>query len=218
MVALAGLIATTTIGVSGAGAAARSGGSVKVTATSTAGSQAQIGAGVQITNTTKVTGSAASLELGRAALAQLRVDWENLYPGWTIAFLPGRANYLGMTLVPERRVEIYVRSDRSVTATAHDLAHELGHVTDVMYNTDASRQRFLSLRGLAVDTPWWTCSGCRDLQVPAGDFAETFALAAAPHYRFYSELAPEPTSAAMGDFVETVLPSVVRSRFTPVNL
>lgn len=172
---------------------------------------ANVGTATQIRNSVDVVGGHREVELGRAALATLRLDWETLYPGWTIAFLPARSTLLGMTLVRERRVEIYLRLDRPVHGTAHDIAHELGHVTDVVYNDDASRARYLELRHLPAETAWWTCSGCRDLQVPAGDFAETFAIAAAPHYRFYSETAPEPTAADMSAFTTNVLPDAVRA-------
>lgn len=172
---------------------------------------ANLGPATQIRNSMTVIGDRRELDLGRAALATLRLDWETLFPGWTISFLPAKSTLLGMTLVRERRVEIYVRVDRAVQGTAHDIAHELGHVTDVMYNDDAARARYLELRHLAADTSWWTCSGCRDLQVPAGDFAETFAAVAAPHYRFYSEAAPEPTAADLTVFKATVLPDAVRT-------
>ena len=230
VVALTGLVATATIAATGATAAARSGAPLTVrtarsasasnstapnsTASgSTAPATVEIGPAVQIRSVVTVLGSSREGEIGRAALAQLRIDWATLYPGWTIAFLPARSALLGMTLVTQRRVEVYVRADRSVAATAHDLAHELGHVTDVTYNDDAARLRFLAMRGLAQGTPWWTCSGCRDLQVPAGDFAETFALVAAPRYRFYSEVAPEPDAATLAGFVQNVLPAAVRNGF-----
>jgi hypothetical protein len=216
-VAIAGLLVSTS-GVTGAVAAPRSGAKAPAAQrTIAAGTgMAEIGWGVQVRNTATALGVAREGELGRAALALLRIDWADLYPGWTIAFLPARTEYLGMTLVPQRRVEIYVRTDRSAAAIAHDIAHELGHVTDVMYNDDVSRARFLAFRGLGLATPWWTCSGCRDLQVPAGDFAETFALVAAPRYRFYSEVAAEPSAAALADFQQHVLPAAARAGFLPV--
>ena len=177
--------------------------------------KAQIGEGVQILRPFVIQapapGATREYELGQAALATLRVNPQELFPGWTVAFRPAKSGILGMTLVDERRVEIYVRPGRPVAGVAHDLAHELGHVTDVMYNTDETRGRYLELRNRPQTTPWWTCSGCRDMQVGAGDFAETFALWAAPKYRFYSELAPAPNAAAIDAF-GTLLPST----FLPV--
>ena len=213
VVAIAGLFATTMIGVTGAIATPRTGG--VHTASAKGPVTVEIGTGLQVRNGATVIGVSREGEIGRAALALLHIDWVTLYPGWTIAFLPARGAYLGMTLVTQRRVEVYIRTDRPVAAAAHDVAHELGHVTDVLYNDDASRARFLAFRGLAATTSWWTCSGCRDLQVPAGDFAETFALVAAPRYRFYSEVATEPDSAALADFKQNVLPAAARAGFVP---
>jgi hypothetical protein len=84
-------------------------------------------------------------------------------------------------------------------------------VTDVMYNSKEKRERYLAIRRLAGDTPWWTCSGCRDLQVGAGDFAETFALLVAPPFRYYGELGSKPDEAMRRRVAEEVLPSDVRS-------
>jgi hypothetical protein len=131
-------------------------------------------------------------ERGRAALALLRFDYEQAFPGWTISFLPGRQRLLGLTLVGERRIEVYIRKDRSVEGVAHDIAHELGHAADVTYNNEKSRARYLKERGLPADTPWWACNSCRDLEVGAGDFAEVFAHLVAPRFAFYSKLKPAP--------------------------
>jgi hypothetical protein len=175
--------------------------------------KAEIGQGVQLERSFVVERSGSSsgreAERGRAALALLRIRPADLYPGWTIAFRPARQSLLGMTLVAQRRVEIYVRLDRPLEGTAHDIAHELGHVTDVMYNDDDARAQYLALRDRAT-TPWWTCEACTDLQVGAGDFAETFALWAAPRFRFYSDLATEPTAEQLTAF-GALLPEQVRA-------
>jgi hypothetical protein len=175
--------------------------------------KAEIGQGVQLERSFVVERSGSSsgreAERGRAALALLRIRPADLYPGWTIAFRPARQGLLGMTLVAQRRVEIYVRLDRPLEGTAHDIAHELGHVTDVMYNDDDMRAKYLALRDRET-TPWWTCEACTDLQVGAGDFAETFALWAAPRFRFYSDLAGEPTAEQLTAF-GALLPEQVRA-------
>lgn len=147
-------------------------------------------------------------ERGMRALAMLHIRPQEAFPGWTISFRKAQAGLLGVTLVPERRVEIYVRLDRPLTGLAHDLAHELGHVTDVMYNDDDARSQYLALRNRPGTTPWWTCSGCGDMEVGAGDFAETFAMWAAPRFRFYSVLAPVPTEEELQRFA-ALLPSTV---------
>lgn len=172
--------------------------------------RADIGTALQLVRPLTVEAPApqASEEYDRGmrALALLRIRPQEVFPGWTISFRKARGGLLGVTLVPERRVEIYVRLDRSIAGLAHDLAHELGHVTDVMYNNENSRRQYLALRDRPAATPWWTCSGCGDMEVGAGDFAETFAMWAAPRFRFYSVLAPVPTDEAMQRFA-TLLPS-----------
>ena len=130
----------------------------------------------------------------RAALGLVRLDLDTTFPGWTIQFKGSRAGYLGLTLVKERRVEVYIRSGRSVQGIAHDLAHELGHAIDVTYNGNEERNVYLANRGLDEATPWWTCNSCGDLQVGAGDFAETFAILVGPKFKFYSEVGPRPTA------------------------
>jgi hypothetical protein len=146
-----------------------------------------------------------------AALASLEIDWKRAYGGWTFRFRPARKGYLAVTLVQERRVDVYVRKDRTSEGLAHDIAHELGHVTDVTYLGERERRRFLEIRGLPTRSPWWTCNSCRDLQVGAGDFAETFAMLVAPRYKFYSELGPRPTAKQL-ELVQEILPDEVRKR------
>ena len=145
--------------------------------------------------------------LGSAALDRVRVNYQNMFPGWTVAFLPAKAGLLGLTLTRERRVEIYVRLDRSVDGVAHDIAHEFGHVADVVYNNSEKRSQYLQLRGLPDSTPWWTCNECRDMQVGAGDFAETFALIAAPAFHFYSEVGPKSNAEALNRIAAEILPA-----------
>ncbi len=174
------------------------------------GQSATIGRGVQIVRGFRVEaspGSGREFARGAAALALVRVRAQEVFPGWTIAFRPARTGLLGMTLVKQRRVEIYVRMDRPIDGIAHDIAHEFGHVADVMYNNDDQRQAFLDLRDRSA-SPWWTCDGCSDMQVGAGDFAEVFALWAAPPFRFYSEVAPKPSEAELAEF-SALLPSAV---------
>lgn len=144
----------------------------------------------------------ALADRGRAALRLLEFDPAQAFPGWTVAFLPRRDRLLGLTLVNERRVEIYVRTDRPIEGLAHDLAHEFGHVFDVSYNTNAVREKYLGLRGLEKDTQWWACDSCRDLEVGAGDFAEVFAHLVAPRFAFYSKVKPRP-GQAVSDRIRT---------------
>ncbi len=179
-------------------------------------SNVNIGPATQITDDATVTmDSGVNVARVNEALDSLTVDWRSVASGWTIIFKKERTGFLGLTYVRERKIEIYVRKDRTTEGLAHDIAHELGHVADVTAGTDDTRAAYLRARGLSAATPWWTCSGCTDLQVGAGDFAETFALLAAPPYKFYSELGERPGSAQLSS-VLGVLPSSIRSAIQPL--
>ena len=204
-----------TLAVCAAAAAGMSG--AEAARARSAAAQASIGRGVQIVRPFNVEAPTSAtereFERGLTALTLVRLRAQDVFPGWTIAFRPARPGLLGMTLVKARRVEIYVRLDRPLGGIAHDIAHEFGHVADVMLNNDDQRQAYLDLRN-RPGSPWWTCNGCGDLQVGAGDFAETFALWAAPPYRFYSEFAPRPTAADLTSF-GSLLPAAVVAAATP---
>jgi hypothetical protein len=146
-------------------------------------------------------------QVGQQALALVTYDWRTKLPGWRIQFLPARKGFLALTYRIERRIDVYVRLDRPVEGIAHDIAHEIGHALDVTYLDDTSRGRFLELRHLPADTGWWACNSCRDLQTGAGDFAEVFALTAAPRFKFYSELSPEPTADELVAITSDVVPA-----------
>ena len=166
--------------------------------------QAAIASGVQYDSQTGDPASAAAR--GVQALGLVHLAWQDVLPGWQIVFRGARKGYLAMTMTPERRIEVYVRQDRSIDAIAHDIAHELGHAVDVTYNGDSQRTQYLSLRGLDQRLTWWTCSGCTDLDVPAGDFAETFAQWAGPTYRNYSNLAPRPSQELVRTIAKAMYP------------
>ena len=120
---------------------------------------------------------------GRAALARIAYDWERI--GFRIKFMGARSGYRGGTFPYEKLIEIYVRPELSVDELAWDIAHELGHAFDWVFNTAAERETFKQVRGYATKSGWLACSGCNDFATPAGDFAETFASwtldAARPH-------------------------------------
>jgi hypothetical protein len=154
----------------------------------------------------------------RSALRLIRFDYNANFSGWTIQFKAPRTGYLGLTLVKQRTVEIYLRAGRSAEGIAHDLAHELGHVADVTFNNNDDRAAYLDHRGLAETTPWWTCNSCGDLQVGAGDFAETFAVLVGPKFKFYSEVGPRPTAEqlfAIAEGFPAELAAAVRAGAAP---
>ena len=167
--------------------------------------QAAIAGGLQYT---VGTDPLVAQNRGAQALALLRVPWQLQLPGWQIVFRGPRKGYLAMTLTPERRIEIYVRNDRPLEGLAHDIAHELGHAIDVTYNGETERANYLALRGLNPRLAWWTCSGCTDLDVPAGDFAETFAQWAGPEYRNYSNLGGRPSQDQLRAIARALYPGI----------
>jgi hypothetical protein len=163
---------------------------------------AEIGEGVQITRP-----QTREERVGQQALAMVTYDWRTTLPGWRIQFLPAKKGYLAVTFRVEQRIDVYVRTDRPVEGIAHDIAHEIGHALDVTYLNEATRARYLELRGLPVATDWWACERCRDLKTGAGDFAEVFALHGAPQFRFYSELAPAPKAETLRSIIAEVIPA-----------
>ena len=183
------LLASGFVGVSMIGASLS--GVSAATRSSKASSRVELAGGTQITRST--VSADRETVAGEQALKLVAYPWRTMLPGWRIVFLPPRTGFLALTYRLDHRIEVYVRSDRSAEALAHDIAHELGHAVDVTYNNDDSRTTYRQLRGLSDTTQWWACNSCTDLQTLAGDFAETFALYATPRYKFYGLMAPEPT-------------------------
>jgi hypothetical protein len=124
-------------------------------------------------------------------LSMIRFPAEEL--GYEIAFLGPRAGYRAMTNADKLRIEVYMRPGESAQLQAYDLAHELGHAFDLVYNNAERRRRWRELRGIAISAPWFGCNGCPDYNSPAGDFAETFALLLLGPDNYHSKMAPPPT-------------------------
>lgn len=131
---------------------------------------------------------------GEAALATISYPWRQLLPEWRIDFLPEKSGLYGLTMVPEERIEIYVRDGQSTELLAHVIAHELGHAVDVSLNDGPDRRRWEEARGLSP-APWWPGSGATDFSTGAGDFAESFAAWQVGDLSFRSELGDAPTTA-----------------------
>ncbi len=132
-------------------------------------------------------------ERGQAALALVEFPWAQRLPGWKISFHPERSGVYGYTLVTERRIEVYVRSDQTDQLLAHVVAHEIGHAIDVTHNDGADRDRWVKARGLG-QAPWWPADGAADFSTGAGDFAESFAAWQVGSESFRSKLGPAPSS------------------------
>lgn len=131
---------------------------------------------------------------GEAALATISYPWEQLLPGWTIDFLPEKSGLFGLTLVPDKRIEVYVRDNQTEALLAHVIAHELGHAIDVTLNDGPDRRAWAEARGTG-SSPWWPGNGTTDFSTGAGDFAESFAAWQVGSGSFRSTLAGPPTDA-----------------------
>jgi hypothetical protein len=135
-------------------------------------------------------------ERGRAALDALHYPWREL--GYSIRFEPWRGgNLLGLTDSGSRTITMFVRPGQSDESLRVTLAHEVGHALDFVTGGDAQRRRYLELRGLSPDTPWYPCDGCSDYASPAGDWAEVFALWLMGPGDFRSQLAGPPDAATL---------------------
>jgi hypothetical protein len=123
---------------------------------------------------------------------------------WTIAFASAGAGELpeGTTFVRERRVLVNVQPSWTPERTANALAHELGHVHDIVYFDAKTRDDYMRARGLSwlernvtLKWPAYMCGEPRKAhRVACEDFAEVFALRWAPAVGFQSTVRPPPTS------------------------
>jgi hypothetical protein len=127
-----------------------------------------------------------------SALNLIHIPWKNL--GYQIVFLPPRPGYRAMTVPSKHVIEVYARPEDSLELVAYDIAHELGHVIDLTYNTSETRTAWMKLRGIDPKRNWFGCSRCSDYNTPAGDFAETFALLLEGPKHFRGRIAPPPTA------------------------
>jgi hypothetical protein len=109
------------------------------------------------------------------ALDLIAFPWRRTLPTWTIRFLPARAGLRGLTIVDDRRIEIYERDTDTPATLARTIAHELGHAVDVQLNTPSDREQWRVLRGAGAGVAWWPEKSMSDFDTLAGDFAEAFA-------------------------------------------
>ncbi len=144
---------------------------------------------IGITDDTATAASQAARQ--QAALSLIDFPWREL--GWEIAFMPARPGFRAMTFGRKKRIEIYARPGDDVPVLASDIAHELGHAIDLMYNTSATRTEWMKTRGIDPATPWFGCNRCSDYNNPSGDFAETFSLLLLGPKHFKSRIAAPPT-------------------------
>jgi len=140
-------------------------------------------------------------ERGQLALGSISYPWAERLPEWRIEFLDEQSGLLGLTLVEERRIEIYVRPDQSNDLLVHIVAHEIGHAVDVSLNDGPDRRRWQGARGIE-DEPWWPSDAASDFSTGAGDFAESFAYWQVRSDNYQSKLGPAPSSSQLELMVE----------------
>ena len=135
---------------------------------------------------------------GSAALASLLRPADAT--GYRVEFRPGRSDVLGLAHLPERRIEIFVRScsAQSDSLLRQVIAHEIGHLVDAD-TMPGLRTEWLRARGIPTSTPWFGCNSCSDFATPAGDFAEVYAQWQRSASDNRSALAPAPSSAALAE-------------------
>ncbi len=131
---------------------------------------------------------------GQAALGLISYPWTERLPGWEITFHPPKDGLYGLTLVSEKRIEIYLREGESQLLFAHVIAHEIGHAVDVTHNDGPDRRVWSDAREIE-SAPWWPGDGATDFSTGAGDFAEAFAAWQVGSEHFRSKIADPPTSA-----------------------
>lgn len=131
---------------------------------------------------------------GQAALGLISYPWPERLPGWEITFHPPKDGLYGLTLVSEKRIEIYLREGESQLLFAHVIAHEIGHAVDVTHNDGPDRRVWSDAREIE-SAPWWPGDGATDFSTGAGDFAEAFAAWQVGSDHFRSKIADPPTAA-----------------------
>jgi hypothetical protein len=129
----------------------------------------------------------------QAALALIPFNWQQLH--YEVVFLGPKKGFRAMTFAKKHLIEVYLRPQDDSRLIAYDIAHELGHAIDFTYNTSETRRKWMELRGIDPNTPWFGRDGKSDYETPAGDFAETFALLVCGPKYFQGRIAAPPPAA-----------------------
>jgi hypothetical protein len=132
------------------------------------------------------------LTRNQKALAMINFPWQELK--YDLVFLPARPGLRALLVSKDRRIEVYARPEDNARLVAYDIAHELGHAIDLVYNTAERREKWRTMRGIDSSVPWFGCNRCSDFNTPAGDFAETFALILLGPGQFAGRIARPPLS------------------------
>src|SRR5215470_7109009 len=81
-----------------------------------------------------------------AALGMIPFPWQHLH--YAIVFRPPQQGVRAMIFERERKIEIYARPSDDALRIAYDIAHELGHAIDFMFNNAETRKNWMALRGI----------------------------------------------------------------------
>jgi hypothetical protein len=143
--------------------------------------QAPAPAPVEATTTTAAPPT-TSPPVSRPERIRALVDYpfEERAPGWRVVFSrPVQDGLLGLADWDTSTISVYVAADASDAELAFTLAHEMAHALDALHLTPDERAEYRSLRGIpqALDWQWEWGGGDGDFSMPAGDFAESFAVA-----------------------------------------
>lgn len=143
-----------------------------------------------------VTAAPSLHDRGAAALALVPFPVERT--GYELIFEGHRDGYLGLTSTVNKTITIYIRPSQSTREIAKVIAHEVGHAVDVEFTSETERLLYRQIRGIDGRSWYPDCSGCTDYDSPAGDFAETFAMAMVGDVGFLSTVAARPTPSQIG--------------------
>lgn len=126
--------------------------------------------------------------------------FEQRAPGWQIRWAEPRARgVLGLTDHRTSQIIVFLHDDQSDEQLAFTLAHEMAHALDVLHLTHDERDDYRTLRGIPASLDWlwdWDGGASGDFAMPAGDFAESFAVATVDRTSgWQSRLGPPPTPA-----------------------
>lgn len=142
--------------------------------------------------------------------AALRFDYATEFPEWSLETAGPFSGTGGSTDDATKTVTIYSNRDRTVEEFTRTILHEFGHVLDFERMTDAERDEYLALRGIAPAIPWRS-DGSHSIEAwalqPSEDFAEVVAmlLSDGEYIPRTASLAAPPTAdqlAAVADLID----------------
>jgi hypothetical protein len=158
------------------------------------------------TSTAPPTTSAPPVPRPERIRALVDYPFEAKAPDWTVVFSrPVQDGLLGLTDWSTSTITVYVAGDASDQELAFTLAHEMAHALDALHLTPDERADYRTLRGIPQELDWlWEWGGSDgDFSMPAGDFAESFAVATTgDDAEWASHLGPPPTAQQQARLLE----------------